>query len=211
MSAIDRFTSSAVYRRIHNLFDNPAVFNAYQSLVDGGKERRILQFLSGVQYETVLDVGCGTGNWALTARGAYLGVDVAREFIDAARHRYVDDSSKTFIQLDPTSEALPGEYDLAQLVSVLHHLSDDQVDALLERIVDRIRFLFVLDLYPIAWNPVARFLYAADRGDFIREPAEQKDLLLRNGRLSLVREDDYFAPTRLYRHTLLLFERKHSL
>ena len=208
MAVLDRFTSSRLYQRIHRLFDHPSVFNAYQILVDGGKERRIRRFLEETYFETVVDIGCGTGNWAITAKGSYLGVDVADEFIESARRRYANDPSKRFLQLDPTSESLPGEYDLAQLVSVLHHLSDEQVDRLLERIVPRIRYLFVLDLYPIPWNPVARFLYAADRGDHIREPADQKRLILRNDQLEFVREDDYVAPSGVYRHTLMLFERR---
>jgi SAM-dependent methyltransferase len=206
VAAFDRFTSSSLYRRIYHLFDHPAVFNAYQVLVDGGKERRIRRFLKDTAYETVVDVGCGTGNWAITARGRYLGVDVSREFVQAARERYAEDPSKQFLELDPTSSEVPGEYDLAQMVSVLHHLSDDQVARLLERIVPHTRYLFILDLYPISWNPVARFLYAADRGDYIREPAEQKRLISRHPDLKLVREDDYFAPTGVYRHTLMLFE-----
>lgn len=206
MAAFERFTSSRLYHRIYRLFDNPVVFNAYQVLVDGGKERRIHRFLRNVRYTTVVDIGCGTGNWAITARGSYLGVDVAREFVESARARYANDPSKQFLELDPTAEALPGEFDLAQLVSVLHHLSDEEVLALLRRIVPRTRYLFILDLYPISWNPVARFLYAADRGDFIREPSEQKRLILRHPKLRLVREDDFFAPTGVYRHTLMLFE-----
>ena len=207
MPLTDSFTSSALYRRIYHLFDHPAVFNTYQLLVDGGKERQIRRFLRDVPYRSVVDIGCGTGNWAVTARGPYLGVDVAPEFVQAAADRHSGDGAKEFRQLDPTQEDLPGEYDLAQLVSVLHHLSDDQTTAMLERIVPRVRYLFVLDLYPISWNPASRFLYAADRGDYIRTPEEQKRLLLQDGTLALVREDDYFAPTMLYRHTLLLFER----
>lgn len=208
MPAFESFTSSGLYRRIYSLFDHPAVFNAYQFLVDGGKERQIRRFLEDVPYETVADIGCGTGNWAVTAQGRYLGVDVAREFVEAARARYAGDPKKSFLQLDPTSEELPGAFDLTQLVSVLHHLSDEQVRALLARVVPKTRFLFVLDLYPISSNPVARFLYAADRGDYIRKPEEQKQLILGAGGLKMIREDDYFAPTLVYRHTLMLFERQ---
>lgn len=205
MPPFETFTSSALYRWIYRLFDNPAVFNAYQFLVDGGKARQIRRFLKDVPYRTVVDIGCGTGNWAITARGPYLGVDVAPEFVEAAAARFAHDPDKSFLRLDPTEEDLPGRYDLTQLISVLHHLSDGQTTELLERISSKTRYVFVLDLYPIPWNPVSRFLYAADRGDYIREPEEQKRLLLAQGDLRLIREEDYFAPTMLYRHTLLLF------
>lgn len=206
MPSFETFTSSGLYRRIYRAFDNPAVFNAYQFLVDGGKERQIHKFLADVPYRTVADIGCGTGNWAVTARGSYLGVDVAPKFIEAAKERHAGDPDKSFLHLDPTEEDLPGRYDLTQLVSVLHHLSDDKTAALLERIIPKTRYLFVLDLYPIPWNPLSRFLYAADRGDYVREPEEQKRLLMEQGDVKLIQEDDYFAPTMLYRHTLLLFE-----
>lgn len=205
MPAYERFTSSALYRRIYRLFDHPAVFNAYQFLVDGGKMRQIRRFLDDIPYRSVVDIGCGTGNWAVTARGPYLGVDVAPEFVEAAAARYASDTEKRFLRLDPTEKDLPGRYDLTQLVSVLHHLSDEQTRALLERVIPKTTYLFVLDLYPIPWNPIAQLLYAADRGDHVREPEEQKRLLMESGRLELIKEDDYFAPTMLYRHTLWAF------
>lgn len=199
---------ASIYRVLQGLFDHPAVFDGYQTLVDGGKGRRIRRFLRDVPYESVLDVGCGTGNWATTARGAYLGIDVSEAFIRAARARYDGESGKTFRVLDPTREDVPGAYDLVQMVSVLHHLSDDDVTVLLRRVMPRSRFLFVLDLYPIPWHPVARLLYAADRGDYVRAPAEQQRLIEAAGDVRLVDQDDFFAPTGLYRHTLFLFERR---
>lgn len=208
MPGFESFTSSALYRRVYHLFDRPAVFNAYQFLVDGGKERQIRRFLKGIPYESVADIGCGTGNWAVTARGPYLGVDVAPEFVEAAAARYAGDDSKRFVRLDATREDLPDRYDLTQLISVLHHLSDEQTTALLGRIVPKTRYVFVLDLYPIPWNPIARLLYAADRGDYIREPDEQKRLLLQDDRLELIQEGSYYAPTMLYRHTLWLLRRR---
>ena len=194
-------------RTIHRLFDNPLVFNTYQIVADGGKGRQIRRFLKDVPFETVLDVGCGTGNWAKTARGRYVGVDAAPEFVEEARARYRGDSEKVFLLLDPTREDVPEDFDLAQLVSVLHHLSDQDVVRLLARISRQVRYLFILDLYPMPWNPFAKFLYAADRGDFIRTPEEQKRIILESSAMRLVKEGDYFAPTGLYRHTLLLFER----
>ena len=193
-------------RAIHRLFDHPLIFNSYQVLADGGKGRAIRRFLQDLPYDSVLDIGCGTGNWAKYAPGRYLGVDPAPAFISAAIRRYAGDPKKKFLVADPTSQDVPGEFDLAQLVSVLHHLSDDDVSRLLERIRPRVRHLFILDLYPMPWNPPARFLYASDRGSFIRTPEQQQRLVL-DGEWRLVKEGSYFAPTLLYRHTLFLFER----
>jgi SAM-dependent methyltransferase len=194
-------------RTLHDLFDRPAVFDAYQLLVDGGKGRRIRAFLRDVPYASVLDIGCGTGNWATTARGRYLGVDISIRFVEAARARYAHDPRKQFEVIDPAGRDVPGRFDLVQMVSVLHHLSDEEVRDVLQRVMRRGRYLFVLDLYPIRWHPLSRLLYAADRGDFIRGPAEQERLIREAANLRLLKRGDFFAPTTLYRHTLFLFER----
>lgn len=196
---------TAFLDKVHRLFDHPFVFNAWQAVGDSGKGRQIRRFLREVSVSSVLDVGCGTGNWASVTDGRYLGVDISSEFIAAARDRYRDDPQKEFRHLDATVEDVPGHFDLMQLISVLHHLSDDQVRRLIGRVAPRIDYLFVLDLYPVPWNPISRFLYRADRGDHIRTPAEQKRLIESSADLRLVREDDYFAPPGLYRHTLLLY------
>lgn len=198
-------TTAAWYRPLHDFFERPWVFNAYQALVDGGKRRQIRRFLADVPYASVVDIGCGTGNWAAVAKGNYLGVDLSPSFVAACRARYAGDPSKTFLQADVAALDLPERYDLAQLISVLHHLSDDEVRRLLAWVARSTRFFFVLDLYPMPWHPVARVLYALDRGDHIRTPEAQKRLILENPAFRLVKEKSYFAPTGLYRHTLFLF------
>lgn len=197
---------AAWYRPLHDFFEHPRVFNAYQAVVDGGKRRQIRRFLADVPYRSVVDIGCGTGNWAAVAKGDYLGVDLSPSFIAACRARYAGDATKQFLEADVTTLDRSERFDLAQLISVLHHLSDDDVRRLLDWIARSARYFFVLDLYPMPWHPVARVLYALDRGDHIRTPADQKRLILSNPAFRLVKEENYFAPTALYRHTLFLFE-----
>lgn len=198
---------SSLYNRLDRFFERPAVFNLYQSVADGGKKRQIRRFLRDVEFESVVDIGCGTGNWAGIARGRYLGIDTSPSFIAACRRRYAGDPEKEFVEADASTLQLSEQFDLAQMISVLHHLSDDEVRRLVEWVERSARRLFILDLYPVPWHPVARLLYAMDRGNFIRPPDAQKDLILRSSQMKLVREDSYFAPSGLYRHTLFLFER----
>lgn len=198
--------SAGWYQQLDRLFEHATVFNVYQALADGGKTRQIERFLAGVPYETVVDVGCGTGNWAPLARGRYLGVDTSPAFIEACRRRYADDPEKTFVQADAAALNLSQPFDLALLISVLHHLSDEDVRRLLPWVAGHARHLFVLDLYPMPWHPIARLLYALDRGDHIRSPATQRALLAEEPGLHLVKASSYFAPSGLYRHTLFLYE-----
>ena len=198
--------SAPLYRRIYRLYEQPWLFNLNQTLLDGGKARQIHRFLADVPYRSVVDVGCGTGNWVRLARGPYLGIDTSPSFIEACRRRHAGRSDTRFLEADATTVDLDERFDLAMLISVLHHLSDDEAVRLLGWMARQARYVFVLDLYPIPANPLARWLYAHDRGDYIRSPEAQRALLLHDDRLTSVKEDDYYAPTRLYRHTLFLLE-----
>ncbi len=200
--------SAAWYQRLYRAFEHPAVFNAYQAVVDGGKGRQIRRFLADVPFTSVVDVGCGTGNWATLTTGTYLGIDASPSFIAGCRRRYAGDPQRRFLLGDAAALDLDASFDLALLVSVLHHLSDAEVQRLVPWVVRYARFFFVLDLFPVPWNPVSRLLYTLDRGDHIRTPQRQKDLLLGAGELRLVKEGAYFCPNGLYRHTLFLFENR---
>ena len=192
------------YSAIDQLFEHPVVFNTYQALVDGGKERAIRRFLSDRAYRSVVDIGCGTGNWARLFDADYLGVDTSPSFVEGCRRRYAGDSRKQFVQADASTLALERRFDLAMLISVLHHLGDEEVDKLLDWLAGVTDELFVLDLYPVPGNPVSRWLYRMDRGNYIREPDQQRDLLTGGGRFRVVEQSDYYCPNRLYRHTLFL-------
>ncbi len=200
--------SSALYRKVFDLFERPAVFNAYQTVVDGGKGRQIRRFLQSVQFESVIDIGCGTGNWAELVDVPYLGIDSSPSFIAGCTRRFAGDTTKRFVQADAADLEIVEQFDLAMLISVLHHLSDAEVDRLLSWLSGCAKQFFVLDLYPVNRNPLSRWLYRMDRGDFVRERDEQRQLLERGGHFSVVKEDDYYCPNGLYRHTLFLLRRE---
>ena len=198
--------STGLYPYVDRLFEHPLVFNLNQVILDGGKTRQIRRFLADVPYQSVVDIGCGTGNWAKLARGPYLGVDTSPSFIAACRRRYANDPQKQFVQADAMALRPETPFDLACLISVLHHLSDAEVARLCAWVSRSARYFFVLDLYPIPHNPISRWLYQMDRGNHIRDPEAQQALLLRDGRFRLVKRGAYYSPNRLYRHTLFLLE-----
>ncbi len=189
---------------LHRLFDHPWVFNLNQVVLDGGKTRQIRRFLGDLPRESVVDIGCGTGNWASIARGDYLGVDQSSSFIDACRKRYAGDASKRFLLADASAIDPAESFDLAMLFSVLHHLSDEEAGRVLAWAARHAHHIFVLDLYPIPQNPISRRLYALDRGDHIRSPEAQRALIEKHP-FEPVRADDFFSYNRLYRHTLFLY------
>jgi SAM-dependent methyltransferase len=199
-----------IYPFIDRLFESAFVFNANQFLLDGGKARQIKRFLKDVPFSSVVDIGCGPGNWAVISRGRYLGIDTSPSFIESCQRRYAGDPQKEFVLSDATRLNVKEPFDLAMLISVLHHLSEEEMVRVLEWAARSARFFFVLDLYPNPSNPISSFLYAMDRGNYIREPAEQERILTTGNHFRIIEKSDYFSPPRLYRHTLYLLERTNE-
>jgi SAM-dependent methyltransferase len=180
--------------------------NKLPAILDTGKERQIRRFLDGVPYESVLDIGCGTGTWSRFARGRYLGIDASPVAVARAEYRHGEDPLKQFVQADAAEFHLPVRYDLTLMISVLHCLSDEAVESILEWVARTSSYVFILDLYPIHWNPVSRWLYTLDGGSYIRTPQEQEQLLSSHPGLKLIKKDSYYCPNGLYRHTLFLYD-----
>src|SRR5688500_14546669 len=91
--------------RLLALLDHPALFNLSQLLISGGQratKRWAKAWLNARPEHHILDVGCGTGEFAplfqsakyeirSTNEGRYLGVDLNPQYIEYARKRYGGD------------------------------------------------------------------------------------------------------------------------
>jgi ubiquinone/menaquinone biosynthesis C-methylase UbiE len=193
-------------RAIDRCLEHAIVFNLNQLLLDGGKHRPIRRFLSNVPAASVIDLGCGPGNWVELSEREYLGIDTSENFIAACRDKYADDPTRQFLQANVADLQLDKSFDLALMISVLHHLSDEQTIDTLDWIASHTDHLFVLDLYPNHQNPISRWLYRMDRGSHIREPDEQRRLILQSNQFHLVKEGDFYSWNHLYHHTMFLFK-----
>lgn len=89
--------------------------------------RIVRRILAGIEYNSVLDVGCGPGHNAplLTKLGAvprFDGLDVSGLAIEEAQRRLPG----RFWQCDVQAEHQPGTWDLVYCSLVLEHLPDDE-------------------------------------------------------------------------------------
>lgn len=177
----------AVVERLKQTLDNPALFNAFQ-LVIAGKQNGTRQLIrEGLQLEAseyLLDVGCGTGEFANVASGPYLGIDINPKYVEYARQKYgaggghperefkvADVSSVEFAE---TGKKFPK----AMFINSMHHLSDKQNQAVLAGIA-RVTTgrLVIVDMDAEPANRISRFLAEQDRGEFIRPLAQQLELV----------------------------------
>jgi trans-aconitate methyltransferase len=178
-----------------------------QFLLDGGNKRHFREFLSGLEFNSVVDIGCGTGNWTtlMDKEPEYVGIDISQTCVDFCNKRFFRDRNKRFSNLDISTYHPEKRFDLAMLISVLHHLSDSDTEGMVSWISQNAKYVFVSDLYPNPNNPLSNWFYRMDRGEYIRRPEMQKKLFLKDDRVALIREADCFSYNRLYRHTLFLF------
>jgi SAM-dependent methyltransferase len=132
--------------------------------------------LCGRETVSVLDVGCGLGDFFGFLRGQgfagrYTGVDLLPEFVAAARSRYADetagdDATCKFLVgdiLDPDLRLSPHDYVVAS--GLFDYLTPDS-DSRLSRTLDR---LFALCRRGVAWNLLN--VAPPDRDDLYRPPA----------------------------------------
>jgi SAM-dependent methyltransferase len=90
-------------------------------------QRLVSGILEGLEYESVLDVGCGQGeNYGLLSRGRRLarfgGIDISNVALDEARKRI---PSAEFWNLDIQKEHLESVWDLVHCSLIFEHLPDD--------------------------------------------------------------------------------------
>jgi len=172
--------------------------NGHRALKEVGRA------LDATPSESVLDTGCGSGWFCQVVPGPYLGIDLESDYLDFARWRW-GRSNRRFERM--LLEDLPGDaqFDKAIMASVLHHLSDDIANTVLGTLARVVRRrLVVLDLDPDRSRGIQTFFLNHDRGDHIRPPARQRELLASH--FKIVEERSFPTSTHLAVHTLFTCE-----
>lgn len=173
---------AAKHPRVRALLDDPRVFKAVRYPLVGAQKRTkelVRWELDAGPGESLLDVCCGTGDFAGFVEGPYMGVDLNERFVGLAKDRYAGDSSKRFEVMDATRMRLgSASFDRAMIVNAMHHFDDDlnrKILAELSRVV-RERIVIV-DAIPDPEGWLKKLVIQSDRGDHVRLLPEQLDLI----------------------------------
>ena len=149
-----------------------------------------------------LDLGCGPGAFADVFLGDdYFGVDLNARYIDHARRT----RKGTFLVSDARKVDLPAaRFDQILIFGLLHHLSDDDVRAVLAEATRLLapdgRILAIEDIPAISrLNLIGHLIHNVENGEHIRPAEEYRRLYGEDGR-RIEREEvlqsgicDYYA------------------
>ena len=135
-AVINRVESQASQDMISKLFNLPAVYRSFHTLISGAKITHLRRHLLSLALDRpirVIDLGCGPGtNAGLFAdknRYIYLGIDISSSYIRQATKKYALD----FECADVTKLShRKGKFDIVLINSVMHHLSPDDAKQVLK-------------------------------------------------------------------------------
>lgn len=163
----------------YKFFENPKVYNFITTVFSFNNKRlrRYLPELIKVNKDThLLDVGCGTGKYAIFSC-RYIGIDPNKDYIDYAKKHH----QGTFLEMDGTDlKFSDNTFDFVINISILHHVSDETTIKMIDemrRACKKDGYIYVIDaVYPK--NLLGYLLFRFDRGHYRRTFEELKNLLL---------------------------------
>jgi len=119
---------------------------------------------------SVLDIGCGIGQYSNITSSKYLGVDLNSKYIKYCKKKYSNEKNKSFRCEDVTT--LLNEkitYDIVIMVDFLHHIPDDLAKKVLKTAAE-LSNQYIISFEPIREqdNIIGKCIINNDRGDYIR-------------------------------------------
>jgi len=158
------------------IFSHPGIYNLAQRMVGAEKTRRglVRDFFPCMEEKRMLDIGCGTAEILrhLPESVDYVGFDASEAYIAEARHRFgARGSFYAELVREATIENME-PFDLVLAFGLLHHLEDDEADALFRLAAAALnpggRFIAIDPVYTDGQNALAHWIISKDRGQNIR-------------------------------------------
>ncbi len=161
------------------------------AIIGAGRFRRriVEDFIQPKKGEKILDIGCGPGSvFSYFPTGVhYVGFDLSEDYIEAAVKSYGQKGTFFVGNVETVDLSSYAPFDKILAIGVLHHLNDQQVTIMMEKVMAALRpggVLITLDgCFTKPQNPIARRIIAADRGEYVRTQEKYQQLVEPFGQL----------------------------
>lgn len=132
----------------------------------------------------VLDIGCGTARVLKYLSDVhYIGIEPSARYLETARACFPDAEFQQIAFQDLDASAMASTVDVALSVGVLHHISDDDVISLSEKVATILKpegkFISFDPVLIEGQHRIARLLAIKDRGNFVRTAAHLVSVMRR--------------------------------
>lgn len=161
-----------------------SIYRAFRRLTGSDRVNRefIGQYAHPAAGNLVLDVGCGPGDvFELLPDVNYVGIDQSENYIRFARNRFGGKARFLCSDLNGAELEKLGKFDEVLAMGVIHHLSDQEVGGMLQRIREILkpggRFISYDPCFTEPQHPFARWIHSRDRGQFVRYDAQYERLI----------------------------------
>lgn len=171
-----------IKRIIDALAGNPKIFIWLRRILENNfneQKKVVNNFFSGREENKVIDIGCGTGEFSVFFEPKnYTGIDIDPAYIEYAKKNY----QGKFLIADATKLPFSGQsFDTAVILGVLHHLPDNKCVRIFDEIKrvlkDGAGLLALEDVAGVEDNKITKILHNFDKGDFIRNAEQYRNLL----------------------------------
>ena len=172
---------------LYRILENSVFYNSFLYLIGGNNVKKYFceQVVKPFVEARVLDVGCGTASVLdfLPKNTIYYGIDYNSHYIDFAQKKYRERPNTTFFHKDImelSKFTQNKKFDIVLLMGVLHHLSDEDSKALLQKC----RKVLVEEGFIASHDPVfipnqsflSKLFVSIDRGYNVRDEKGYRDL-----------------------------------
>jgi SAM-dependent methyltransferase len=170
-------------KHLYSLLSYPAVYLTVQRLFRSEVvQSRLLELLDLRAAERVLDVGCGPATFLrrLPADVTYIGFEPNPAYIAQAHVEFGTRGEFHVGYFDEAAARTIPAVDAVLVKAVLHHMSDDEANALFLLAAKVLkpggRVVSVDPAYVENQNPISRFVISRDRGRNVRSPEDYEAL-----------------------------------
>ena len=193
-------------RRFSSLLENPYLSRIQRNLLDGGREENLQKIVQDLPYKTLLDIGCGLGEYSVLNKENYIGID--NSFLSI---KYASDHYRSFHFFVADANQLPfknNSFDMTMLVDAAHHLNDKEFSQVLKE-MKRISktYILICDAVVVPYqSKLSRFFYKLDRGACMRNIKHMQTILSFQNGLKIQEPVLFKTFPGLYIHAVFIME-----